>query len=226
MAGSYSVLTERRACMRLHALEESASARLGMPVVLARAEPDAELSLRASEYLYLAAMKQERRKRDWLLGRNALKQVLAALSRDEDTSVISFPNRQVSLTHSCGVSLAVGAAIPANGIGIDYEPLRDINRKIARFFLNDAEAGWLAQQAEGVGTAELLRLWTIKEAAFKCYPRNAGMLLNDFTIVNMDAAVTEVAVHGDAGRIAIACYAYDSGWLSVAAFSNEAPESS
>jgi len=209
--------------MRLPALEESASARLGLPVVLARADPEAGLSLCESEYLRLSAIKQERRKRDWLLGRNALKQVLAALSRDEDTSVISFPNSQVSLTHSCGVSLAVGAAIPATGIGIDYEPLRDINRKVARFFLNEAETGWLAQQAECVGTAELLRLWTIKEAAFKCYPRNAGMLLSDFTVVDMDAAVTEVAVNGDAGTIAIACYAYDSGWLSVAVFSNRPP---
>jgi 4'-phosphopantetheinyl transferase EntD len=204
--------------MRLQALEESASVRLRLPVVLARADPGAQPSLSEPEYLCLSAIKQERRQRDWLLGRNALKQVLAALSRDDDTSVITFPNSQVSLTHSCGVALAVGAALPANGIGIDYEPLRDVNRKIARFFLNDGEVGWLAQQAECVRTAELLRLWTIKEAAFKCYPGNGGMLLYDFTVVDIEATVTEVAVDGDAGRIAIACYAYESGWLSVAAF--------
>jgi 4'-phosphopantetheinyl transferase EntD len=204
--------------MRLHVLEASASGRLGLPVILAQADPDAEPSLSEPEFLCLSAIRHERRKRDWLLGRNALKQVLAALSRDDDTSVITFPNSQVSLTHSCGVSLAVGAARPANGIGIDYEPLRDINRKIARFFLNDREVGWLAQQAECVRTAELLRLWTIKEAAFKCYPGNARMLLYDFTVVDMDATATEVAVDGDAGRIAIACYAHESGWLSVATF--------
>ena len=208
--------------MRLHALEQSTSARLGLPVILARADPDAEPALCESEHLCLSAIKQERRKRDWLLGRNALKQVLAALSRDEDTSVISFPNRELSLTHSCGVSLAVGATIPAGGIGIDYEPLRYINAKIARFFLNDEEAARLAQQVECVDTAELLRLWTIKEAAFKSYPGNAGMLLSDFTIADMKAAVTEVVVNGDAGRIAIACYAYDSGWLSVGVFGNRA----
>jgi 4'-phosphopantetheinyl transferase EntD len=204
--------------MRLHALEESVSARLGLPIVLARADSDAELSLSDAEYICLSAIKQERRKRDWLLGRNALKQVLTALSRHNDTSVISFPNSQVSLTHSRGVSLAVGTATPAAGIGIDYEPLRQINRKIARFFLNEAEVAWLAQQAECDGNAELLRLWTIKEAAFKCCPGNAGMLLNDLSVVDMDEDAPEVTINGDAGRIALACYVYESGWLSVAAF--------
>jgi 4'-phosphopantetheinyl transferase EntD len=203
--------------MRLHALEESASARLGLPLVLARADRGAQPSLSESESLCLSAIKRERRKRDWLLGRDALKQVLAALSRDEDTSAIVFPNSQLSLTHSHGISLAVGAAISATGIGIDYEPLREINRKVARFFLSEGEVAWLAQQPECDRNAELLRLWTIKEAAFKCCPANAGMMLNDLTVVDMDAAETEVTINGNASRIALACYVYESGWLSVAA---------
>lgn len=206
--------------MRLPALEASTAARLGLPVILARADSAIGVPLSTSEHLCLSALKQARRKRDWLLGRDALKQVLSALSRDEDTSRITFPNCRVSLTHSGGVSLAVGTTTPAAGIGIDYEPLRNVNSEFARFFLNETEIEWVKQQPESVETRELLRLWTIKEAAFKCYPLNAGMLLADFTVLNTATAAAEVAVKGEEDKIVVACCAYDSGWLSVAVFRN------
>jgi 4'-phosphopantetheinyl transferase EntD len=200
--------------MSLSVLERAASAQLTLPLVVKRSDPDIAMVLTDGELLRLAGVAREGRRRDWLLGRNALKQVLRSLALSDDTSTITFPNRQVSLTHSGKLSFAAGTSAPACGIGIDYEPLRDINRGIARWFLHDEECEWAENSTDHV--AAVLRLWTIKEAALKCHPENAGMVLKDFVIVDLNAKVLRVATIGDDPRIQVASHACESGWLSIA----------
>lgn len=188
-------------------------------MIVTRADSDfAATPLSPAERERLAGIARERRKRDWLLGRNAVKQVLAALSREDDTAIISFPDARISLTHGGGVAFAAGTSATTSGIGIDYEPVRDVNPAIARWFLNDAEVEWLDETAERERTATLLRLWTIKEAAFKSYPENSAVTLKELVIVDADAPAVEVATPCDGARIRVSCCAYEAGYLSIAAF--------
>lgn len=202
--------------MRMQALEQSASVQLDTPLIIARADPDMDTGLSEAERSRLAAITKQRRRRSWLTGRNALKQVLAALSLGNDTSAISFPDCRVSLTHSGDLAFAAGTPARVAGIGIDFERPRRINPKIARWFLNEDEMAWVDRHADR--STVLLRLWTAKEAAFKSHPGNAGMLLKDFSIVDPNASVLEAVTDGAGGRIRIAASAWTAGFLAVAVF--------
>ena len=116
----------------------------------------------------------------WLLGRAALKSLRSQVEGRADIDELRFPNARFSLTHSAEVALAV--AEPSGcleGIGIDLEVDTHIRPTAARFFLTRREQAWLRSQACEHWSHHLLRLWCIKEAAFKANPRNAGTTLAD-----------------------------------------------
>lgn len=114
------------------------------------------------------------RRRDWLLGRAALKAVLGGA----DTAGVTFPHGRLSLTHAGGVAVAVAAYGEHAGVGVDFEPDRPTDPRTARFFLHEDERA----------DHDLLRLWTVKEALFKATPDNDGAQLLDYHLD--DAAVT------------------------------------
>lgn len=145
-----------------------------------------------------------------------MKQVLATVGRDTDTSLIEFPHRQLSLTHAGESAFSIADTSGSAGVGIDYEPLRPVNPKITRLFLNAAEQRWLQRCPESEVQQQIVRLWTVKEAAFKSYPSNAGRVLADFSIVDPGSRISEVTVEPAGWRIRVACERYDEGYLSVA----------
>ncbi len=205
--------------MRQHALEQSVAEHLETPMIVVRSDEDVETTrLNRAEHDRMAEFRHERRRRDWLLGRNALKQLLATLDRGDDTTAVSFPNRQVSLTHGGDTALAAGTSAASLGIGIDYEHLRKIDTRIARWFLNEAETSWLNEQPECDRVAQLVRLWTIKEAAFKSCPDNAGMTFKEFSIIDAVGAVTTVIAAGHGACIRVASRGCAPGYLSIAIF--------
>ncbi len=205
--------------MRLQALEQSVAEHLKMPMIVVRSDGNIESTrLNRAEHDRLAEFRHERRRRDWLLGRNALKQLLTALDRGDDTTAVTFPDRQVSLTHGGDTAFAAGTTTTSLGIGIDYEPLREIDTRIARWFLNEAETNWLDEQPECDRVAQLVRLWTVKEAGFKSYQDNAGMTLKGLSITDPAAAVTSVVATGHGACIQVTCRACESGYLSIAIF--------
>jgi phosphopantetheinyl transferase len=148
------------------------------------------------------------------MGRNALKQVLSALSLDVDTCVISFPSAQLSLSHSGDIAFAAGTSAAALGIGIDFERPRRISAKAAPFYLTAREITWVEGRIDR--NAELLRLWTVKEAAYKSYPGNTGKMLKDFTILDPSRPVSEATVNGESARIRIATETCADGFIAVA----------
>jgi len=205
--------------MRLQALEQSVAEHLKMPMIVVRSDGDIESTrLNRAEHDRLAEFRHERRRRDWLLGRNALKKLLTSLDRDDDTMTVTFPDRQVSLTHGGDTAFAAGTTTASLGIGIDYEPLRKVDIRIARWFLNEAETDWLNEQPKFDRITQLVRLWTIKEAAFKSYPDNAGMTLKEFSIIDAPGAVTSVVATGYGTCIQATCQACEAGYLSIAIF--------
>lgn len=138
-----------------------------------RALDPAELS--AGERSAFAQLELAARRREWLLGRAALKRVLARLGASPDTSRIAFPNASCSLSHCGGLAVAAGARdARLRGLGIDLELGRAVDARAARLFLTREE------RAAG----PWLRLWTAKEAIFKADPDNAGRVLADYRLVD------------------------------------------
>lgn len=172
--------------------------------------------LNPKEQERLSGFRYARRKREWLLGRSALKQLLPALNRSDDTTSVTFPGSRVSLTHAGDIAYAAGISAEGCGIGIDYEPLRQVDIRVARWLLGDSESDWLNQQPESARAAQLVRLWTVKEAAFKSHPDNAQMALGDFSISEPSAFVSTVVTKVPC--IKVTSRACDSGYLSAAIF--------
>ena len=144
----------------------------------------------------------ELRRRDWLLGRAALKRLL----HGADTSGVTFPNRRLSLSHAGGVAVAVRVVGGYAGVGVDFERRRTTDPRTARFFLH---------QDERVPDHDLLRLWTVKEALFKATPDNEGAQLLDYR-VDDPAAAAGSATDGRGHAFEYASSLLCDGSLSVA----------
>ena len=210
--------------MRLPGLEYSIGSDLKREFAMASADPAFAITpLSGSESARLNQFTHVQRRQDWLRGRNAMKQVLAALGRNADTSHMEFPHRQFSLTHAGGSAFSIADTSGAAGIGIDYEPLRTVNPEIKRLFLNDTELRWLESCQESEVQQQLVRLWTIKEAAYKSCPDNSGRVLAEFSIVYPGSRISEVTVEPGSLRIRVACKRHGEGFLSVAICEETSP---
>jgi acyl carrier protein len=126
-------------------------------------------------------------------GRDALRLAAALAGLPGDPARFLFPHPRASVTHTerAGAA-AVLLAGPGAGVGVDLEHDRTVQPRMARFYLRDAEVG-----------ADLLRLWTVKEAMFKADPDNATRLLRDYRTT--DPAYPYMSVR------------HLGGWLTVAA---------
>jgi len=163
----------------------AARTHLGVEVHLATAShPLAVDALTSGERDAWQRLGSTARRDDWLLGRAALRPLLPL---DADTSELAFPHPRLSLTHAGGVAWAARIRPRrdhscARGVGIDFEPRRrGPNPRAARFFLGPDEL------ASGPRDADLLRLWTVKEALYKATADNAGLMLVNFRIDDVGA---------------------------------------
>ena len=121
----------------------------------------------------------EGRRRDWLAGRRAAKEAVAAhcgvpathvrlvprdgsaptaVLRDDDTTPRALPI-SISISHCDGRGIAVVADHPAR-VGVDLERAGHIERDHLRYFLSPAE--WLVAERAGATL-----VWALKEAAWK-----------------------------------------------------------
>lgn len=162
-------------------------------------------------------IKVERRLTEWLTGRSALKAAAAAAGVSVDTSCLKLPHRWLSLTHCAGTAIAVCAeprgAGAVLGAGVDFERDRLLNRETLHFFANDEELTGLDTNTN----ATILRLWTIKEAAFKACPDNRCLVLADFVIRDLCSDGSgQALVRPGNRRVFFSSYRYDGGWLSLA----------
>lgn len=203
--------------MRLTCIEQELSPALNVPLLVAFADSSGTLNdLKQAELDKAERFRFANRRRDWLAGRKALKILLKGLNRPTDTMAVSFPDRHLSLTHSDGAAYAVGTPASVQGIGVDYEPQRPVNVRVANWFLTAREFDWLQQQCPHDVECHLIRLWTIKEAAFKSHAHNTGMSLKDFIVTKPAEKETNFVVAMDGTNIQVACRTIGNGYLSVA----------
>ncbi len=202
--------------MCLNHLEYRASYALRTPIQVAVCRSDRDDAiLNVAERAQLARFQTDERRRDWRRGRLALKSVLQSMGRSDDTSAIRFPHAQLSLSHGDGTAIAVGTNSQSARVGVDFEAVRPVNERVARWFLNDAESEWLAQCAPAKRTESLIRLWTVKEAVFKCHPNNRGLVMTDFTIADPSSYRCEVRC-ADGRRFRCASFPEEAGFISIA----------
>jgi len=166
----------------LSSFEQQLSVYFDRTVVLAMVrQPLKESELSASGRRRLAALRSSIRRHQWLLGRAALQSVSARLHLDLDPCAIELPCASMSLTHKPDIAFAVGME-NVTGVGIDYEDWqRSLNTGIERMFLDEDER----QLLDGSNKKQLLRLWTIKEAAYKANLCNKGSVLRDYKLSDM-----------------------------------------
>ncbi|HWS41144.1 MAG TPA: 4'-phosphopantetheinyl transferase superfamily protein, partial [Arenimonas sp.] len=128
-----------------------------------------DASFSVQEIEKLANIGSENRKTEYILGRHALKEVLSKINHDNDTSKISWPHLNCSLSHSDGYAVAV-SCLESQGIGIDLQLNKTPPATMAeRILSKQSFAYWQALPNENKAT-ELQRLWTVNEAIYKACP--------------------------------------------------------
>jgi phosphopantetheinyl transferase (holo-ACP synthase) len=195
-------------------LERVITAELEQEVVLAYARaPLGREELTVGELEGLACVTTDERATQWLRGRAALRRVMSRRGEEPDTSTLRFPHCRYSLTHSN--ALAVAVAGDACGLGVDFEPLKRLRNEVARFFLTDAEHSWIDSLPAVKRSAQLLRLWTVKEALFKADAHNDRRTLRDYALQS-PWAITGVAETPDSAPQRYTTARTAGGLLSVA----------
>jgi 4'-phosphopantetheinyl transferase EntD len=124
-------------------------------------------------------------------GPEALASALRAASRPAN-AVSGWPCSFASLTHSGDVAIAVSlpSGLDAIGVGIDLEHDRPIKPGMARLICGERERAWLSSLPAERQAAEVLRLWTAKEALYKADPTQGDAIVADYTLAEPGRAVT------------------------------------
>ena len=203
--------------MRLRETEKALSAELRWPLLLVRSGGcRSSLHLSAPERFHYLKLQHAQKRLDWLNGRAALKRLLGELGEDAETTRLKFPHPRISLSHAGDLAVAVGSSTTPTGLGIDYEPLRPFYPGVARWFLNRREKIWLRSQTEPRQSEEILRLWTIKEAAYKSQLLNAELLMSDLSLDDPAATTGEIRLMRSARVIRYTTRRFAGGFMTVA----------
>lgn len=175
-------------------------------------------ALSPEEEKQLLLLRNERRRESFIRGRHVLKNVLSKMGRACETSVIGFPNRNLSLSHSRNCAVAVGVADnTVKGIGVDLEFMRETKDGMMRFFLTPEESEWLTALSESERNMQIIRLWTVKEALFKADMHNASLTMRDYKLV-LPAVPMGKATRGveEPYVFKYASFSVGDAWITVA----------
>lgn len=156
-----------------------------------------------------------KRQREWTGGRIAAKLALIEAGTEprspagQDLTVATGPAGEpvvtavrgehrmsmgVSIAHAGGLAAAVAFPL-ARPIGLDLEPIAEIDPELAGLACTPRERLLLEQRAAGADRTEaLLRIWTSKEAAVKLTRTGLGVSLSQVQVEPMDPDLTELEV--------------------------------
>lgn len=143
--------------------------------------------LRPSERQVLAGLKSDKRRRDWLLGRLAAKELLQRLAQQQtwqtaDLSDITIDSRAdgspaagppglppltLSISHSHDHAVCAVVLEPDRPLGVDLEWVEPRARGFAADFFTTVEQLLVATAGEAAQPAIVTAIWSAKEAALK-----------------------------------------------------------
>ncbi len=150
-------------------------------------------------------------------GRDAVAIALRAGGRETET-VASWPCSYASLTHSRDVAIAIALPlhIRAIGIGIDLEHDRPMKPDMARLICGAHERAWLESLPKDRRDAELLRLWTAKEALYKADPTQGDAIIAEYTLASPGDEVTTGGRRESVHRATVTSLRHPGAVVSVA----------
>lgn len=192
--------------------------------------------LSTQEILTFQKLKSEKRKRDWLAGRLAAKELLCAhlgqalgyLLPWEKIEIYNgtagepcfrllgdrLPiNINISIAHSHGYGLCGLANTKEEGyIGVDIERIRPLRSDVQRRFLAQTEIEQIKQSFAGRESEGATLFWALKEAAFKAlyYSLQVNKLASLKVMKNTEISLTEgrkaVIIYAPLGMVLSAAY--------------------
>jgi phosphopantetheinyl transferase len=164
------------------------------------------------------------RKQNWLLGRQAIKQVIQKLINSNlsdsayspDTSKIKFPCSWLSLSHSgnIAVSVALPNTIKLKGLGLDLQLNKFPTTGTEKYFSRPQEKQYFNNLPEKDEAKKRCLLWTIKEACYKANPKNQNTYLAEYEILNFEAGLG--LAQREEYQFNFASLALPNGYLSLA----------
>jgi phosphopantetheinyl transferase len=180
-----------------------------------------ESLLSENEKEILANFNSQTRKQNWLLGRQAIKQVIKNISNDFDNSSLSFDTAQIkfpcnwlSLSHSADLAIAIALpqTIKLKGLGLDLQLNKFPKAGSEKFFVKPSEKEILNNLPEKDPAKNRCLFWTIKEACYKANPENQNTFLSEYEITNFDLGLAKKGIY----QFKFASLALPNGFLSVA----------
>jgi enterobactin synthetase component D len=191
--------------------------RAGLALGLAFHDELGELRLSPQE-VRLAARMNDRRRRDFLVGRLAARRALEALDVPADPVLADgrrplFPPPAVgSISHSRGVGVALAGRREVLGsVGVDIE-LGRISLRAARGVCTPDELAWaLSADSETARAERATALFSAKESAYKALPAavQSSLRWRDIAIAPGRAGYTARVRAGSTG---IPCPDVEGGW--------------
>ena len=192
---------------------------------LSEVPAEAAAALTADERLYMASLRLEKRRREFVAGRWVTRSLAATVLdaggplgvplnvRDDGSLELTGVPFSVSLAHSrIGVVAAISRGVE---VGIDLEEIKPRSPDLLRFVLHDSEYA-LLEKLPIDRDRKLILMWTLKEAVlkgmrtgFRCSPKKLRVLI--------DYARGEAEIHAPESRIWQAQFEERAGnYLSIA----------
>jgi 4'-phosphopantetheinyl transferase EntD len=175
--------------------------------------PAPELS--TGEETQLAGMSSDKRRAEYLIGRAALKAVLGALGKSDDTSAVVWPSAFCSLSHSHGHAIAVGIE-GRTGIGIDLQLQRTPPFMMAERILADDTLDWWRALPEPEQASALQRFWTVNEAVYKACPAPQPAYFRHYRMADPTRLNSDLTIDGTDYRFEVHTLALAEGFISLA----------
>lgn len=171
-------------------------------------------SLTLSEKNRMREFASEKRKAEYILGRFALKDVLACINHD-DSSTIAWPSAFCSLSHSEGNAVAV-ASIAVSGIGIDVQLNRTPSFEVADRILSGPTLAFWQQLHEHDKAKTLQRLWTANEAIYKACPAPQPAYFRHYRVHSPNLMESQASIDNTPYQFIVHSAELANGFISIA----------
>lgn len=172
-------------------------------------------ALSGSEIRRMHEISSEKRRADFLLGRQALKDALANIGRDSDTSLVTWPSPYCSLSHSEGHAVAVSSA-STSGIGIDVQLNKFPAFAVADRILSEQTLEYWQQLPEADKAKALQRLWTANEAVYKACPAPQPAYFSHYRLHTPDLMESIATIDNSPYRFIVYSAELANGCISLA----------
>jgi 4'-phosphopantetheinyl transferase EntD len=174
-----------------------------------------EIALNYNETEKFTEFTSDKRKTEYVLGRYALKEVLASVALNTDTSCISWPHANCSLSHSDGHAVAV-ASKAYSGVGIDLQLNKTPPFAMADRILSGQTLEYWQHLAETDKAKYLQRFWTANEAIYKACPAPQPAYFRHYRLHTPESLESDASIDNTDLQFKVFSAELENGFISLA----------